>query len=227
MIKRRTSYYDNYTRAWGDAIIFLETHHNMDFKQAVHYLPSLHLAPADGSYKIVWRCTSRLESTGLCGQSPIIEETVLHDALLRAINQVLEQRELIEADVEHTLAMAIAKQEGADDTAMLEIRLAKLDEDFRRANPHTTEDAEKQNQEFIRITTEQEGIHEKLRVIRQEQEVMAHGNARVKALYDLIDEKASGIREYYSMSCTYLGSLYVRLFRCPNNGYLMYIVCSN
>ena len=34
------------------------------------------------------------------------------------------------------------------------------------------------------------------RVIRQEQEVMAHGCARVKALYDLIDEKASGIREY-------------------------------
>ena len=38
MIKRRTSYYDNYERAWGDAITFLETHHNMDFKQAVTYL---------------------------------------------------------------------------------------------------------------------------------------------------------------------------------------------
>lgn len=38
MIKRRTSYYDNYGRVWGNAITFLETHHNMDFKQAVHYL---------------------------------------------------------------------------------------------------------------------------------------------------------------------------------------------
>jgi hypothetical protein len=38
IIKRRSSYYDNYARAWGDAITFLETHHNMDFKQAVHYL---------------------------------------------------------------------------------------------------------------------------------------------------------------------------------------------
>ncbi|MGI5918551.1 MAG: hypothetical protein ACOX8N_02690 [Christensenellales bacterium] len=38
MIKRRTSYYDNYARAWGDAITFLEMHHNMDFKQAVYYL---------------------------------------------------------------------------------------------------------------------------------------------------------------------------------------------
>jgi|LSQX01.2.fsa_nt_gb hypothetical protein len=38
MIKRRSSYYDNYTRAWGDATTFLQAHHNMDFKQAVHYL---------------------------------------------------------------------------------------------------------------------------------------------------------------------------------------------
>jgi hypothetical protein len=38
MIKRRTSYYDNYERTWGDAITFLQAHHNMDFKEAVHYL---------------------------------------------------------------------------------------------------------------------------------------------------------------------------------------------
>jgi hypothetical protein len=38
MIKRRSSYYDNYTRAWGDAITFLQAHRGMDFKQAVTYL---------------------------------------------------------------------------------------------------------------------------------------------------------------------------------------------
>lgn len=38
MIKHRASYYDNYERTWGDAITFLQAHHNMDFKQAVHYL---------------------------------------------------------------------------------------------------------------------------------------------------------------------------------------------
>ncbi len=38
MIKRRTSYYDNYEQAWGDAISFLKDHHGMDFKEAVTYL---------------------------------------------------------------------------------------------------------------------------------------------------------------------------------------------
>lgn len=38
MIKYRTSYYDNYERAWGDAITFLGKNHSMDFKEAVQYL---------------------------------------------------------------------------------------------------------------------------------------------------------------------------------------------
>ncbi|WP_258106857.1 DUF3991 and toprim domain-containing protein [Christensenella minuta] len=38
MIKRRTGYYDNYERTWGDAITFLQVHHGMDFKQSVTHL---------------------------------------------------------------------------------------------------------------------------------------------------------------------------------------------
>lgn len=38
MIKCRIGHYDNYERTWGDAITFLKAHHNMDFKQAVHFL---------------------------------------------------------------------------------------------------------------------------------------------------------------------------------------------
>jgi site-specific DNA recombinase len=153
----------------------------------------------DGSYKVVWRCISRLESTGLCGESATIEEVALHDALLRAVNQMLEQRDMFEAEVTKSLAEAIAKREGAEDAALLEDRLAKLDEDFRVALhniPHTTDDAVMQNQEFIRIASEKETIHEKLRTIQLEQEIMAHGSARMKALYSLIDEKVSGLSEY-------------------------------
>ncbi len=38
MIKRRTGYYDNYEKVWGDAITFLKAHHGMSFKEAVTYL---------------------------------------------------------------------------------------------------------------------------------------------------------------------------------------------
>jgi len=41
MIKRGTSYYDNYEHAWGDAITFLGKYHSMEFKEAVRYLLDL------------------------------------------------------------------------------------------------------------------------------------------------------------------------------------------
>lgn len=153
----------------------------------------------DGSYKIVWRCINRLESTGLCGHSPTIGEPVLHDALLRAMNQMLEQRDVFEAEVAKSLAEAIARREDADDAAALEDRLIELGKEFKatlNTIPHTTEEATQQNQEFIRIATEKEAIYAKLHAIRLEQEIMAHGSARVKALYSLIDESASGLRDY-------------------------------
>ena len=43
----------------------------------------------NGKKKIVWRCSNRLQN-GIekCGASPTIEESVLHDTIMRAINRV-------------------------------------------------------------------------------------------------------------------------------------------
>ncbi len=153
----------------------------------------------DGSYKIVWRCISRLESKERCAESPTIEEGALYDALLRATNYVLDQRNAIEADVAQSLAQAIAKQEGADDMADLEGQLTKLDEDFRKTLQTvnlTAEDAEAQNMKLKRIATEKAEVHERLKALRLEQEIMAHGSARVKAMFDTIAARASGLSQY-------------------------------
>ena len=43
----------------------------------------------NGKKKIVWRCSNRLQNgTEKCGTSPTIEESVLHDTIMRAINRV-------------------------------------------------------------------------------------------------------------------------------------------
>lgn len=43
----------------------------------------------NGKKKIVWRCSNRLQNgTEKCGASPTIEECVLHDTIMRAINRV-------------------------------------------------------------------------------------------------------------------------------------------
>ncbi len=43
----------------------------------------------NGKKKIVWRCSNRLQNgTEKCGASPTIEESALHDTIMRAINRV-------------------------------------------------------------------------------------------------------------------------------------------
>ena len=47
-----------------------------------------------GEKKAVWRCENRLRNgTRYCKDSPTIEESVLHRAVLHAINQVLENKD--------------------------------------------------------------------------------------------------------------------------------------
>ena len=46
-----------------------------------------------GEKKAVWRCENRLRNgTRYCKESPTIEESILHRAVLQAINQVLENK---------------------------------------------------------------------------------------------------------------------------------------
>ncbi len=57
-----------------------------------------------GKKKIVWRCINRLENgTKYCKASPTLEECRLHDAILRALNGVLEIREDILAGLDDVL----------------------------------------------------------------------------------------------------------------------------
>ena len=63
--------------------------------------------------KVVWRCISRLENgTQHCKESPSIEEYKLHDALLRAINQILHIRDEVIGALEDTIARHITINAG-------------------------------------------------------------------------------------------------------------------
>ncbi len=45
----------------------------------------------NGKKKIVWRCSNRLlNGVDKCNQSPTVEESVLHDTIMRAINKVVQ-----------------------------------------------------------------------------------------------------------------------------------------
>lgn len=60
-----------------------------------------------GVKSIVWRCISRLESTGLECHARTINEPVLQDAVIKAINQMLGDKSSYQAQLQLNIASVI------------------------------------------------------------------------------------------------------------------------
>ncbi|MDL2273913.1 recombinase family protein [Oscillospiraceae bacterium OttesenSCG-928-G22] len=81
-----------------------------------------------GKKKIVWRCISRLENgTQHCNASPTVEESRLHDAILRAMNLILETREDVLASLDDTLRSITGAGGSGLDRVSVQQELAELE----------------------------------------------------------------------------------------------------
>ena len=84
-----------------------------------------------GEKKAVWRCENRLRNgTRYCKESPTIEESVLHRAVLHAINQVLESKgdfvQTFRKNVVTVLAYGTEDSEYAEEKKKLQKAMAEL-----------------------------------------------------------------------------------------------------
>lgn len=84
-----------------------------------------------GEKKAVWRCENRLRNgTRYCKDSPTIEESVLHRAVLHAINQVLENKDefvqTLRKNVVTALTHGIEDSEYAKEKKKLQKAMAEL-----------------------------------------------------------------------------------------------------
>ena len=85
-----------------------------------------------GKKKIVWRCINRLDyGKKYCHNSPTIEENVLHDAIMAAIQQTAQQNmDALQALKTHIgVALGAAEKEG--NTVEIEFRIAQIDAEFK------------------------------------------------------------------------------------------------
>ena len=85
-----------------------------------------------GKKKIVWRCINRLDyGKKYCHNSPTIEENVLHDAIMAAIQQTAQQNmDALQALKTHIgVALGAAEKEG--NTVEIELRIAQIDAEFK------------------------------------------------------------------------------------------------
>lgn len=93
-----------------------------------------------GCKSIVWRCISRLESTGLECHARTVNETVLENVVLSAINELLGDRPGYQEQLQQNIAEAIRSSSTATDE--IDEKLAALQQELlQKANNKESYDA--------------------------------------------------------------------------------------
>lgn len=88
---------------------------------------------ARGQKKIVWRCINRLDyGTKYCHHSPSIEESVLQEAIMKAIMQTAKQNVEVLKTLKLHIGMGLDAEETEDKSLDIQIRIAEIDAEFKK-----------------------------------------------------------------------------------------------
>lgn len=88
---------------------------------------------ARGKKKIVWRCINRLDyGKKYCHQSPSIEESVLQEAIMKAIMQTAKQNADVLKTLKLHIGMGLEAEETEDKSLDIQIRIAEIDAEFKK-----------------------------------------------------------------------------------------------
>ena len=141
----------------------------------------------DGKARVVWRCVSRLDyGTKYCHQSPTMDEEPLQQAIMAAINSVMDSKETIcrqitEAAVEETGILPDSTMTLGEINRRLEELEAEFDTLLQQPNS-----AEKNAERFGRIANEMASLKEQREKVtarlRKDQTVQLHVHVMEAAL---------------------------------------------
>ena len=88
---------------------------------------------AHGNKKIVWRCINRIDyGKKYCHHSPSIEENLLQDAIMKAIQQIAKQNTEVLKTLKIHVGMGLTNETTEDKTLDIQIRIAEIDTEFQK-----------------------------------------------------------------------------------------------
>jgi site-specific DNA recombinase len=154
----------------------------------------------NGKKKIVWRCISRLEyGTKYCKESPTIEEYRLQDAIMKAICGFVEDKDELIDTLKHSLSVALGAEDNTIDTAAVYARIEELDSvmmDLVELSSHSSASADYFDTKFKEISDERTELQNRLRDHEQRQVIDQNNNARMKELFEILEQANFNLNEY-------------------------------
>ena len=143
-----------------------------------------------GKKKIVWRCINRLDyGKKYCHNSPTIEENVLHEAIMAAIQQTAQQNmDTLQALKTH-IGVALGAAEKEENTVEIEFRIAQIDAEFKSmidtASADTVDGLDESR--IQQLIAEKNELQAKLGEIDEERGRQQTVQDRLETIYTVLD----------------------------------------
>ena len=154
----------------------------------------------NGKKRIVWRCVSRLEfGTKYCHNSPTLDESKLHSAILAAMNEFAAIRQEVCPDV---LAMAEEAKRAMSQAGAMLLELKKRMDEVSQEQSDVLDrllanmaDAEL-NARMKALTDEKEALKAQILKVQQKEVSMAEQAAKRQQMWDSLMECSAGYTEF-------------------------------
>ena len=154
----------------------------------------------NGQKRIVWRCISRLEyGTQYCKDSPTLDEDKLHEAILKAINRMLGDRNVIEDNLKQSLAAVMLGERSGLDMIAVRQRLSELNAQQAKLISEAAGRGE-MDEAFLEsckaVNDEILQLKESLRSAEQASVQQSETSGRYEAALSAMRELPAGLQEY-------------------------------
>ena len=147
---------------------------------------------ARGKKQIVWRCLSRLEhGKKYCPDSPTINEEQLHRGILRAINNYYSCRNDIVRILKANIGSVLECQ-GQEEILSVEKRLKEIDQartDLVNLIASGGCDEDKLDSEFAKLYAEEQGLSERLTMLKSQNKTSEETQAKLDKIMDMIEHE--------------------------------------
>ena len=152
-----------------------------------------------GQKKIVWRCINRLDfGKKYCHESPTIEESVLHEAIMKAIMETAQQNIDVLKTLKVHIGMGLHGEETEDISLSLQIRMAEIDAEFNAMlNAISSDEIDKfDEQRASELLNEKNSIQSQLAEISESRQKRESTESRLNEIYTILDGLKNHPMEY-------------------------------
>ena len=151
----------------------------------------------NGKARVIWRCVSRLDyGTKYCHQSPTMDEEPLQQAIMAAINSVMDPKEAISCQItEGALEETGTLPDSTMTLGEINRRLEELEGEFD-ALLHQPDSTEKNAARFGQIANEMASLKEQREKISAQLRNNQAAQSRVHTLETAIDQMSHQIRQW-------------------------------